>query len=136
MDRPGGTYWKTWDKHVREHLLRNALISPEDLSLYRIADDVDQAVRIIARFYRNFHSSRFVKDLLVLRLHRAPSPEALDGLNADFADIVAGAPMAVATPTAEERDDADSLDLPRIGFGFDRRSYGRLRELIDVLNNF
>ncbi|PYI82496.1 MAG: cytochrome D ubiquinol oxidase subunit II, partial [Verrucomicrobia bacterium] len=23
MDRPGGAYWKTWDKHIREHLLRN-----------------------------------------------------------------------------------------------------------------
>src|SRR6185436_10305191 len=31
MDRPGGTYWKTWDKNIREHLLRHQLISPEDL---------------------------------------------------------------------------------------------------------
>jgi uncharacterized protein (TIGR00730 family) len=23
IDRSGGTYWKTWDKHIREHLLRN-----------------------------------------------------------------------------------------------------------------
>ena len=26
IDRQGGTYWKTWDKHVREHLLRDQLI--------------------------------------------------------------------------------------------------------------
>src|SRR3954447_9078271 len=68
MDRPGGTYWKTWDKNVREHLLREQLISPDDLHLYQIADNAKHAVRIITRFYRNFHSSRFVKDQLVLRL--------------------------------------------------------------------
>jgi hypothetical protein len=26
------------------------------------------------------------------------------------------------------------VDLARIGFGFNRRDYGRLRQLIDVLN--
>ena len=73
IDRPGGTYWKTWDKHVREHLLRDQLISPDDLNLYQITDDTDQAVKIITRFYRNFHSSRFVKDLFVIRLKHAPT---------------------------------------------------------------
>ena len=53
VDKPGGTYWKTWDKHVREHLLRDQLISPDDLNLYQITDDTDQAVKIITRFYRN-----------------------------------------------------------------------------------
>ena len=38
MDRPGGAYWRTWDKHIREHLLRNGLISPEDVNLYHITD--------------------------------------------------------------------------------------------------
>src|SRR4051794_17428839 len=88
MDRPGGTYWKTWDKNVREHLLREQLISPDDLHLYQIADNAKHAVRIITRFYRNFHSSRFVKDQLVLRLKNAPSPSAIEALNEDFADIM------------------------------------------------
>src|SRR6267142_3805060 len=56
IDRPGGTYWKTWDKHIREHLLRNQFISPDDLHLYTITDDPDEAVRLITRFYRNYHS--------------------------------------------------------------------------------
>ena len=71
IDRPGGTYWRTWDRNVREHLLRNKLISPEDLYLYQITDDTDQAVRWITRFYRNFHSTRFIKDLMVIRLKSA-----------------------------------------------------------------
>jgi hypothetical protein len=136
IDRPGGTYWKTWDKHVREHLLRNELISDDDLNLFQMTDSPAQAVKWITRFYRNFHSSRFVRDRFVIRLQRAPSPEALEGLNEDFADIIADAQLASVKATAEELEEDDFVDLPRVAFGFDRRHYGRLRELIDALNRF
>jgi len=134
MDRPGGTYWKTWDRNIREHLLRNQLISPDDLNLYHITDDTDRAVKIITRFYRNFQSTRFVKDLLVIRLKIAPSASAITRLNKNFADIINGPPMKVIKPTPEEREDNDKLDLARVAFGFNRRDYGRLRQLIDALN--
>jgi uncharacterized protein (TIGR00730 family) len=136
MDRPGGTYWKTWDKNVKEHLLRGQLISPDDLNLYQITDNADQAVKWISRFYRNFHSTRWIKDSLVIRLHSAPSQSAVDALNEDFADIITGDKIHVTPPLKEEVDDKDVIDLPRIAFGFDRRQYGRLRQLIDVLNSF
>jgi len=134
IDRPGGTFWKTWDRHVREHLLRDELISPDDLNLYQITDDTDQAVKIITRFYRNFHSSRFVKDLFIIRLKHAPGDSALAAMNEDFADINLGAPIKRIGPLPEEREDGDHVDLPRIAFNFNRRDYGRLRQLVDVLN--
>jgi len=134
IDRPGGTYWKTWDKHIREHLLRDQLISQDDLNLYRITDNADEAVKIITRFYRNFHSSRFVKDLFVIRLKHAPSDSAIEAMNEDFADIILGAPIRRIEPTPEELEDNDNIALPRIAFGFNRRDYGRLRQLYDVLN--
>ena len=136
MDRPGGAYWKTWDKHVREHLLRNGLISPDDLNLYHITDNCDDAVKFITRFFRNYHSMRFVRDLLVLRLHHKPSDSAIDALNQDFADLVTAGRIESIEPTAEEREDNAFLDLPRIGFEFNKRDYGRLRQFIDVLNSF
>jgi uncharacterized protein (TIGR00730 family) len=120
IEKPGGTYWKTWDKNVREHLLRNQLISSDDLHLYHITDDTDQAVSIITRFYRNFHSSRFVKDLFVIRLKHAPSPSAIESMNEDFADIIAGEKIKVIEATPEEREDDDEVKLARIAFGFDR----------------
>jgi uncharacterized protein (TIGR00730 family) len=135
IDRPGGAYWKTWDRHVREHLLRNELISPDDLCLYQITDSTDQAVKLITRFYRNFHSSRFVKDLFVIRLKHAPSDSALAAMNEDFADINLGPPIKVIKPTPDEREDDDHVELPRIAFNFNRRDYGRVRQLIDVLNS-
>ena len=135
IDPPGATYWKTWDKNIREHLLRNQLISPDDLNLYHTTDDADEAVKIITRFYRNYHSMRFVYELLVIRLKHVPSASAIEALNEDFADIIAGDKIRVIEPTEEEREDHQFLDLPRIAFGFDRRQYGRLRQLIDVLNS-
>jgi uncharacterized protein (TIGR00730 family) len=136
MDRPGGAYWKTWDKHVREHLLRNQFISPEDLQLYQISDSSEEAVRIITRFYRNYHSMRFVHELLVIRLKRAPLEQSLQGLNEDFADIITGEKIHIIEPTPEEKEEQQYLDLPRIAFGFNRRDYGRLRQLIEVLNSY
>jgi uncharacterized protein (TIGR00730 family) len=134
VDRPGGTYWKTWDKNIREHLLRDQLISPVDLNLYQITDSADEAVKIITRFYRNFHSTRFVKSLFVIRLQHAPSSSAIAALNEDFADIISGQPIKIIPPTPEEIANHEFPDLPRIGFGFNRHDYGRLRQLIDVLN--
>jgi uncharacterized protein (TIGR00730 family) len=134
VDRPGGTYWKTWDKQVREHLLRDKLISPDDLNLYQITDNTDEAVKIVARFYRNFHSTRFVKELFIMRLKNAPSESAIAALNEDFADIIIDGKITAIQPTPEEVEDNDQLQLARIGFNFNRRDYGRLRQLIDVLN--
>jgi uncharacterized protein (TIGR00730 family) len=134
VDKPGGTYWKTWDIHVREELLRNKLISPDDLSLYQITDSADEAVKIISRFYRNFHSTRFVKDLFIIRMKNAPTESALAAMNEDFADIVIEGKIQSVKPTPEEVEHNEHLELKRIAFNFNRRDYGRLRQLIDVLN--
>jgi hypothetical protein len=75
-----------------------------------------------------------VKDLLVLRLKTAPSAKIIAGLNKDFADIIEGAPIKSIRPTPEEMEDQDNPGLARIAFAFNRRDYGRLRQLIDVLN--
>jgi hypothetical protein len=136
IDKPGGTYWKTWDRQVRDHLLRNELISEQDLSLYQYTDRVEEAARWITRFYRNYHSSRFVGDRLVIRLKHPPTVTALAALNEDFADLIEGRPIQAVEATPEEREDDDWVELPRIALGFDRKSYGRLRELIDRLNAF
>ena len=136
VDKPGGTYWKTWDRHVREHLLRDELISPDDLNLYEITDSTDQAVRIISRFYRNFHSTRFVRDSLIIRMKHPPSNTAIEALNEDFSDIIEGEGFRRIDTTQDEQDNTDQVDLPRIAFGFNRRDYGRLRQLIDRINSF
>jgi uncharacterized protein (TIGR00730 family) len=134
INPPSSAYWRTWDKHIREHLLRGGLISPPDLNLYYITDSAEDAVKHISRFYRNYHSMRSVADKLVIRLKHAPSPSAIAALNEDFEDIITGEPICAIEPMPEEQDEVATLNLQRIAFGFNRKDYGRLRHLINVLN--
>ena len=134
INPPGSAYWRTWDKHIREHLLRHQLISPPDLNLYYMTESADDAVKQIQRFYRNYHSMRSVADKLVIRLRHAPSPSAIQALNEDFEDIITGEKIRAIEAMPEEQDEAATLGMPRIAFGFNRRDYGRLRHLINVLN--
>ena len=134
LDQPRGTYWKTWHHYIKEHLLRRGMISPEDLHLYLVTDDCQEAVQAISKFYRVYHSSRYVKDLLVIRT-TVPIPAALlTELTREFGDMLTSGAIEAVKPFAVERDDPATLQLPRIALRFDRRRYGRLRQLIDRLN--
>src|SRR5438552_8644442 len=53
LDVPGGTYWKSWDRFVRDELMTRGVISTDDEHLYFITDDVDAATTEIRGFYRN-----------------------------------------------------------------------------------
>ncbi len=134
IERPGGTYWKAFQHYVEAHLLRDGLVSPDDLRLYQITNSTEEAVKWITRFYRNYQSARFVRENLVIRLKNRPTDSAVAALNEDFAGIVSGEPFRVIPPTPEEMEDHDHVELARLAFGFNRRDYGRLRQLIDVLN--
>ncbi|HYL81193.1 MAG TPA: LOG family protein [Candidatus Acidoferrum sp.] len=134
VDRPGGDYWHTWDGYVRGILMERGLISPQDLSLYRVTDRLDEAVAEVAGFYRNYHSSRYVGERLVIRLQAAPSGEELARLNREFRDILASGAMRVSPPLPEEAGDLVMAELPRLVLHFNRHDIGRLRQLIDSLN--
>jgi hypothetical protein len=79
---------------------------------------------------------RFVRDLLVIRLQHQPTGSIIEGLNQDFSDLVTNGVIQAITATPEERDDNQFVDLPRIAFEFNKRDYGRLRQMIEVLNSF
>ncbi|MBI5504709.1 MAG: TIGR00730 family Rossman fold protein [Deltaproteobacteria bacterium] len=134
LDVPGGTYWKAWDRYVREHLLKTGMISQPDLSLYRITDNVDEAVEEITRFYSVYHSMRTIRRRTVLRLTRPLRAEALEILAGEFADILGPAPIRTTRPYKEENDEPATALLPRIVFDFDQRSFGRLRQMVDRVN--
>ena len=135
LDVPGGTYWQHWGAFVERELEQPGYVSLEDDHLFCVTDDVQTAVNEILGFYRNYHSQRFVKGRLVLRLQHAPSPAQLQALNAEFADIVVRGEIELVEPTPEEVADDDHVDLARIAFRFDRHGWSRLRMLIDRLND-
>jgi uncharacterized protein (TIGR00730 family) len=134
LDPPGGTFWQAFEHFIQERLMGGGYVSPGDRALYKITDDIHVAVDEIQRFYRVYHSQRFVSGRLILRLKAMPDAESLKGLSEKFADILTHGSIEPVEPSPEELRDDDACDLPRIGLWFDRMNYGRLRELIDRLN--
>jgi len=134
LDVPDGTYWREWERFVHEQVAARNLVSEDDRALYRVTADVDDAARELLGFYRNYHSCRWVGDLLVIRLRQLPSHRRLAQLNDRYRDIVVSGTIRPTKPLAPERSSHDHLDLPRLALRFDRMHYGRLRQLIDDLN--
>lgn len=134
LDEPGGTYWRTWRRYVEEHMLRRGMIDLTDFALFRVTDSVDEAVGEILRFYTVYHSIRYVRELLVIRLQRSLPVAYVEQLNEAFHDIVVRGRMRQTGALPVERDEPDLLSLPRLVFEFDRLHFGRLRQLIDAIN--
>ena len=135
VDRPGGGFWDAWQVYVKQHLLERGLISAEDLHLYKITDNVDEAVHEVRHFYSNYHSLRFARDEIVIRLHRAPNEQQLDEIREKFADLATSGTFKVTPALPVERDEPALKSMPRLVFTYNRRDAGRLRMLIDHLND-
>lgn len=131
----GSEFWSDWHQYNVSRLLERGMISPQDLSLYRVTSSVFEACDEVERFYRRYHSMRYVRDELVVRLEAALSDEEVDLLNQEFGDILKSGKIEPTLALVEEHDKTIA-HLPRLKFHFRRRAFGRLRELIDRLNSF
>jgi uncharacterized protein (TIGR00730 family) len=139
IDPPGSDYWKNWDAYIRNHLMKMGLISPDDLSLYTITDRVDVACEAIASFYRVFHSSRYVDDRFVIRLKSELSDADVEYLNEQFSDILVKGKIEKSRALPQERHSEEDgghevANLPRLVLYFNQRDFGRLSQLIRVIN--
>jgi hypothetical protein len=84
MDRPNGYYWETWRRFLDNDLLELGLISRSDFHLFTITHDVERAVHEIKHFYKIFHSYRWVREEMVIRINHRLTPYALEKLNEQF----------------------------------------------------
>ena len=134
IDSAGANFWGAWQDYVTNHLLKQGLISSDDLRLYKITSSVEEAAAEVRKFYSNYHSLRYARDDVVMRLHRKPTPEQLAYINQNFADIKKSGAFVVSAPLPVERDEPALKDLHRLVFSFNRKDHGRLRMLIDYLN--
>jgi uncharacterized protein (TIGR00730 family) len=134
LDVPGGTYWTHWVEYVEHDLVTKGLVSPDDHELYCVTDDVDEAVAEVQRFWHSYHSIRWVGDRLVVRLRYEPTAEEVAGLGEQFSDLLLDGTIEAAEPLPAEVADRDELELPRLVMRYDARRAGRLRGLIDAVN--
>ncbi|MGH2703630.1 MAG: TIGR00730 family Rossman fold protein [Actinomycetota bacterium] len=133
LEPPSGRYWAAFEEFIRVNLVARGYADEVDLQLYRRVERPEEAIREIERFYRVYHSQRYVGNRLILRLTEMPPQEKLDMLSEEFGDILAG-PIEPAQTSPQEIRDNDVPDLARIALQFDRTHVGRLRRLVDRLN--
>ncbi|MEC9372503.1 MAG: LOG family protein [Planctomycetota bacterium] len=128
-----GNYWEHWFNYIEHSLLGYGFISPEDLHLFHLAKDPIEAADYIARFYRNYHSARYINDDVVIRIRHRLRDDDIDRLNDEFAILVKTGRI---TQRGAFDIETDFLDLPRITFTHTRHKYGLVRRLIDRINEF
>jgi uncharacterized protein (TIGR00730 family) len=135
VDEPGGTYWIRWIEFVKKNLLTQGYISQSDLVLFERVNSADDAVERINRFYLRYHSLRYINDRLVIRLTSGIDQNKLDELKISFADILRPqGQMYLSGALPEETDESEIKHLPRLILDYKRDNFGRLRDLIDVIN--
>lgn len=135
LDEPGGTYWEDALGFMQRQLLGHRYILPSDMHLMRLVHSAEDAVAEIARFYGNYHSSRWLKGQYILRMNHALSDAALGRLHEEFADLCLSGGFEQQESCQTDEDDAELCRLPRLVFTFNARDHGRLRELLDVVND-
>ncbi|HEY5752092.1 MAG TPA: LOG family protein [Chthoniobacterales bacterium] len=135
VNKPGGRYWETWLEFMAKYLLNLGLVSVDDFNLFKITDNVDAAVDEILKFYRNYHSSRWVGHKLVFRLHHRIIPAAIEKIENDFVDLLQGEKIIQGKALPAESNEPVLSALPRLILAPHRRNFGRLRLLIDAVND-
>ena len=135
LEAPGTGYWDAWRQFVGT-LLDQGMISAHDFSLFLHTNDPAEAYEEINRFYRNYHSQRYVDGKLVIRMKQGLDTAQVAELNDEFADIVVSGSIEATGMTEHEARDSDHPELARIMFHFNRRDIGRLRQMVNRLNGW
>ena len=130
----GDAYWRSFRHFLEVELADEGLVKPEDLELFRITSDVEEAASIICDFYRRYHSMRYTGGRLVLRLTEDISDQLLAELNAEYSDLVADGRIERCGPTEAELADDDVPELPRIRLRFVDTHFARLHAMIRAIN--
>ncbi len=134
LEPEGGNYWNTWVRSVKEEILNNGYISPDDIDLFYQARDLEDATRYILEFYKIYHSLRYVREFTVLRFVKEIPPSLVNELNSDFKDILAEGWFKSSAALPDELKNNEFVDLPRLVFRFNKMHFGRLLQMILKIN--
>jgi len=135
IDSPGGNYWRTWFAFLSDYLLKVGMIGETDFTFFKMTDNIDGAIAEIVRFYKNFVSYRWVGKRMVVRMNKQLSAAAIEKMNAEFSDILLQGRIEQSAALPEEKNEPELASLPRLILTPDQRHYGRIRQLIDAVND-
>ncbi len=136
LDSMFGSYWKDWYRFIKKNLLGKGLIYKNDINLFKVTNNVDDAVEYVVNFYRVYHNLRYVGDKTILRLNKDLTERQIQSLNNRYKDILVSGSITACKPTPEEVKSNDHLDKFRLSMLFDRHNYGKLMMMIHEINGF
>ena len=134
VETPRGKFWKPMLKFFDQQLTQGGMIFSSERAIYQIAYSAEEAAKKVFGFYTVYHSLRYVKDRLVIRLQRPLSEEVVTRLSREFRDLLSGGLIRQGPPLPEEADEPERQALPRLILHFNRQNYGRLVSLIHRIN--
>lgn len=129
------TYWETWENYIKTQLLANHYISEEDLSLFKICHDPDEAIQWIYNYYSVYHSIRYLNDFTVMRLNKALSKSTLKIINDKFQHLLLDeATLEGKFKVISHKEIPEEKELypnkKRLVFKFNKTDFGGLNQLI------
>ena len=136
LEVPGDPFWTPLMKTMEPLLESHGLISTSDTTLYRITDNIDSAVFEITDFYNNYHSIRFVKNRLFIRMKREIPVSDFVAIASQFDYLAQDGDIRQSPPSDAEMHDDDNLDLHRVSMLYTAKGFADLRPFIDAINRY
>ncbi len=134
IDPVHSQYWSHWIKFVKKELTKTGYISPNDMSLVQQVNSVENAVAEITKFYKIYHSIRYVRNKTVVRLNSQLSNENIKEMNNKYSGILRSGEIKATTALPEEKENEEYPDLPRLVMDFNKRDFGKFHEMLRFLN--
>lgn len=134
MEEQGGTYWSKSIEFMQSELVENGYILQEDMDLIRLVHSPEEAGEEIASFYSNYHSTRWYKGKFVIRIQHELTAAAVQHLNDNFSSICVKGDIKQVPYCEQTHKEPEFCKLFRLEFHFNARDFGRLRQLVNYIN--
>lgn len=134
LEPKGFGFWEGFCNFIEREVLSRHFISADDKVLYRVFHTPEDALQHIDLFYRNYHSMRFIKEKIAIRLKKAPSADLMAKIHKKFSALSLDGKFGLADALAEEGNEPELEGLTRLVFSCDRKDFANLRRLIDFIN--
>ncbi len=131
-----GDYWERLEEYLSETLADSGTISETDFCLYDRVEEPEEALKVIQRFYSNFHSSRYVGDEFVMRFRHPPSEQERNRLDEEFESICPESGFRIQKGPLEGEGSEAPDSMYRLIFSFTSHDYGVLRNLVKFMNKW
>ncbi|NBX69482.1 MAG: TIGR00730 family Rossman fold protein [Proteobacteria bacterium] len=134
LETPNYGYWSEVIAFLNKVMLKKGLISESDRYLYKVCHSPEEALDHFDAFYKNYHSTRYVGDLVSIRIKKPVSEKTIERINHEFSDFLNAGKLQSSGPLPEEDNEPEIKDLPRLVFKWTKKDFGTLRHLIDFIN--